>query len=169
MVVPQDFIYAYNSSNPINNKTALHNAGKVKVNPAHEETKSVTVNKDMIRRKEEPYLTMKKTTSTSLDEKCCETHFFFVCVKISWQATLKLPFLRYLVNFPRRRETACALIWWYVPLTCKCRLISAEVTGHSPVCPLTHSLKIRLVLTPANNDVIVRDQDGTRIIFSSRS
>lgn len=77
MVVPQDFIYADNSSNPINNKTALHNAGKVyKVNPAHQETKSVTVNKDMIRRKEEPYLTMKKTTSTSLDEKCCETHFF---------------------------------------------------------------------------------------------
>lgn len=52
MVVPQDFIYADNSSNPINNKTALHNAGKVfKVNPAHQETKSVTVNKDMIRRK----------------------------------------------------------------------------------------------------------------------
>lgn len=84
MVVPQDFIYADNSSNPINKKTALHNAGKVSVNHAHEETKSVTVNKDMIRRKEEPYLTMKKTTSTSLDEKCCETHFVFLCVKISW-------------------------------------------------------------------------------------
>jgi len=76
MAVPQDFIYADNSSNPINNKTALHNAGKVSVNDAHEKTKSVTVNKDMIRRKEEPYLTMKKTTSTSLNKKCCETHFF---------------------------------------------------------------------------------------------
>ena len=29
MVVQHDFIYADNSLNPINNKTALHNAGKV--------------------------------------------------------------------------------------------------------------------------------------------
>ena len=84
MVVPQDFIYADNSSNPINNKTALHNAGKVSVNDAHEETKSVTVNKDKIGRKEEPYLTMKKTTSASLNEKCCETHFFFFFLALKY-------------------------------------------------------------------------------------
>ena len=127
MVVPQDFIYADNSSNPINNKTALHNAGKVSANDAHEETKSVTVNKDKIGRKEEPYLTMKKTTSTSLNEKCCETHFFLLfALKYHGRQLLNNHFYDIWWISPGARETACALISWYVPLTSKCRLISAE-------------------------------------------
>ena len=58
----------------------------------------------MIRRKEEPYLTMKKTTSTSLNEKCCETHFFFFffALKYHGRQLLNYDFYDFWRIFPRR-------------------------------------------------------------------
>lgn len=125
---------------------------------------------------------MKKTTSTSLNEKCCETHFFFFffALKYHGRQLLNYDFTIFGEFSPGAREAAYALISWQVPLTNQFRLISAEVTGHSPVRPFTQIRKVSncspsfflksvQFSCPANNDVIIRYQDGTRIIFSSRS